>query len=272
MFHPPLQRGLYFRYFSCQQSGQRSAICIWARTFSTSESWPVIRWRIQLCLSICLKLDSILNAWSLDSLSIYAGTRRRSTTSCPNYPVPALSLNRYVRFSSDKQDKSYKALQEAGGVIPCLYVVTSPDRCRLHSLAWSVSALLCLLGRSRCLLLGRWGPNAPLHSLGDLDAMQSPRRRSYEPSMWLSICLRAYLLFCRACWQEWCNCWWLIFGCCTNVDSTWMKSEPWSFEKRGSFAHPPHKLRSSAVTSGKVWKGKLIKMTQHNVNEKHKQK
>lgn len=77
----------------------------------------VIRWRIQLCLSIALKLDSILNAWSLDSPSIYAGTRRRSTTSCPNYPVPALSLNRYVGFSSDKQDKSYKALQEAGGVV-----------------------------------------------------------------------------------------------------------------------------------------------------------
>lgn len=38
-----------------------------------------------------------------------------------------------------------------------------------------------------------WAGDAPLHSLGDLDAMQSPQERSCGPDMWLSICSQAYL-------------------------------------------------------------------------------
>lgn len=204
--------------------------------------------------------------------STLARTESRYRISSHDNPILALSL------SISPETNRIKTTKQCRKQVAWFYVFTSSSEHELWVMSHAGPA--ALHGQSlhfcpcwsRRLLLSRWRPNAPLHSSGDLDAMQPPQERSYEPNMWLSICLRAYLLFCRACWQEWCNCWWLIFGCRTNVDSTWMKSEPWYFEKCGGFAHPPHKLQSSAVTSGKVWKRKPIKMTQHDVNEKHKQK
>lgn len=149
-----LQCGLYFLsvcwYFNCQQSGQRSAICMWERTFSTSESWSLIWHWIQSCFCICLKLDSLLNALSLDLPSIYAGAKSRYRSSCHRYPILALSLNHYVQFSWDKQDKNHNAMQETGGLILCLYIVMSAralshDPRWHHSRTWSISPFLSLL-------------------------------------------------------------------------------------------------------------------------------
>lgn len=210
----------------------------------------------------------------LDLLSIYAGTKSSYRISCYNYPLLALSFNRHVRFSRDKRDKNHKAMQETGRLILCLYIALSAwalshDACWHHSCTCSVSPFLSLLvispvaeqvtAECSATFLGRpwcpavtataslWAQHVTLHLLASLSVIL--------PGMLTSM---MQLLMTHI---------WSLHKCWFNMNEIWAAIlwEVWKLRQ-------PHRLRSSAITPGKAWKGKLIEMTQHNVNETHKQK